>query len=135
MSFTHRNGVGVDLVQAKLSASDLINAYDYKATNQRYYPDLGRFMSLVLNFLASCSDVSSTSGASMKRWLFSQAIYIYTHTHTHTHAHTHIYTYIHIYTVYIYIYIQYMYTVDIYTVCIQYIYIYIIYIYIQYIYI
>ena len=36
------NGAGVDLVQAKLSASDLINAYDYKATNQRYYPDLGR---------------------------------------------------------------------------------------------
>ena len=36
------NGAGVDLVQAKLSASDLINAYDYKATNQRYYPDVGR---------------------------------------------------------------------------------------------
>ena len=39
------NGVVVDLVQAKLSASDLINAYNYKATNQRYYPDLGRFTS------------------------------------------------------------------------------------------
>ena len=62
MSFTHRNGVGVDLVQAKLSASDLINAYDYKATNQRYYPDLGRFTSSVWNFLARCSDVCFREG-------------------------------------------------------------------------
>ena len=73
MSFTHRNGVGVDLVQAKLSASDLINAYDYKATNQCYYPDLGRFTSSVWNFLARCSDVSSASGANEKRRLFTQA--------------------------------------------------------------
>ena len=56
------NGAGVDLVQAKLSASDLINAYDYKATNQRYYPDLGRLTSSVWNFLARCSHVCFREG-------------------------------------------------------------------------
>ena len=48
-----RNGVGVDLIQAKLCVSDLINAYDYKATNQRYYPDLGSCNVISMEFLGS----------------------------------------------------------------------------------
>ena len=43
----------LELILFKLSASDLINAYDYKAANQRYYPDLGSCNVISMEFLGS----------------------------------------------------------------------------------